>query len=419
MFIQKMEGSWLQHPFWRRSFLLTDPKDLARLKASDVPAVLVDDERSIRPDPLPMAPPAAAPVPAAPRAPSRPSVPHPALLERPCTVAQEYGRATRIVAKSRRAVMTMFGDARLGNAVRAGAVAPLVDEIASSVARNPAALIGIVRLKSKDEYTYMHSVAVCALMISLARAMELDDALIRDIGMAGLLHDIGKMAVPEALLNKPGRLSDDEFATIRSHPERGHALLAQSGEVPDIALDVCLHHHEKMDGTGYPHGLAGPAISLHARMGAICDVYDAITSARCYKSAWAPTEAIQHMLDWQGHFDEPLLGRFVRSLGIYPVGMLVRLRSNRLGVVIDENRADLTRPRVRAFYSIPDRAFMPPEELIVSTTLKGDQIVGLERPEHWNLGDWEGLRARLVAGEPIEDARGGSQPRELISSPRA
>lgn len=137
--------------------------------------------------------------------------------------------------------------------------------------------------------------------------------------MAGLLHDIGKMAMPLDVLNKPGKLSDDEYAIMRSHPERGHAmLLAAQTAVSDAVLDVCLHHHEKVDGTGYPHRLAGEEISLLARMGAICDVYDAITSNRPYKTAWDASGSLARMAQWQGHFDTQLLHAFVRTVGIYP-----------------------------------------------------------------------------------------------------
>jgi putative nucleotidyltransferase with HDIG domain len=406
MFIRSFEGSWLQHPFWRRNFVLENPSDLAKLLASDVVGVLIDDEKGVAPDPGPsFALPAALP-------PSRPiarvapqPVPvraHSLALPPECSAAEEYSRASQTVRKARKAVMKMFGEARLGRAISTAGIAPLVDEIAQSVARSPAALIGIARLKSKDEYTYMHSVAVCALMINLARHIGLDESLIRDVGMAGLLHDIGKMAMPDGVLTKAGGLTDDEYAIVRGHPERGHELLVNSPDVPAIALDVCLHHHEKMDGTGYPHGLTGDAISLHARMGAICDVYDAITSNRPYKDAWTPTDSLARMLEWEGHFDTDLLDRFVRSVGIFPIGMLVRLRSNRLAVVVAENKADPTLPRVRAFYSIMDRAIVEPEELTVSANLRGDQIVGREMPERWGLAaNWDALSARIVAGAPL------------------
>src|SRR5690606_14238117 len=141
----------------------------------------------------------------------------------------------------------------------------------------------ILRLKNKNEYTYLHSVAVCTLMVNAARYMGKSEAETRDYGMAGLLHDLGKMGIPDAILNKSGRLTDAEFEAVRNHPEHGYQVLRGSPNVPAMALDVCRHHHEKIDGTGYPFGLPADAISLVSRLGAVCDVYDALTSDRVYK----------------------------------------------------------------------------------------------------------------------------------------
>ena len=226
----------------------------------------------------------------------------------------------------------------------------------------------------------MHSVAVCALMVALARQLDLPEDQVHEAGMAGLLHDIGKMAMPLDVLNKPGKLSDDEYAIMRSHPERGHAmLLAAQTAVSDAVLDVCLHHHEKVDGTGYPHRLAGEEISLLARMGAICDVYDAITSNRPYKTAWDASGSLARMAQWQGHFDTQLLRAFVRTVGIYPLGSLVRLQSGRLGVVIEHHPQQLTAPRLKLFYSVRTRAAIPAGAGSLQPQC-GDRIVGRKIP---------------------------------------
>ena len=205
--------------------------------------------------------------------------------------------------------------------------------------------------------------------------------------MAGMLHDIGKMAMPLDVLNKPGKLSDDEYAVMRSHPERGHAILLGAGvAVSEAVLDVCLHHHEKMDGTGYPHRLAGEQISRLARMGAICDVYDAITSDRPYKTAWDASGSLARMAQWQGHFDTQILHAFVRTVGIYPLGSLVQLQSGRLGVVIEHNA-----PRLKLFYSTRTRAPIVPVELDLSSPQCSDRIVGREDPAAWGFSNLDTL----------------------------
>ena len=171
----------------------------------------------------------------------------------------------------------------MGKAVNAEAAMQLVDDIAASVARNESALISLVRLKTKDAYTYMHSVAVCALMVALARELGLSEVEIKQAGMAGLFHDIGKEGIDNAVLNKPGALTDEEFNLVKLQPERGHAMLVQAKITDDIVLDVCLHHLEKINGKGYPRKLKADEISLFAKMGVVCDVYDALTSNRPYK----------------------------------------------------------------------------------------------------------------------------------------
>jgi len=394
MFVHALEGSWLQHPFWRRRFLLDSAQDLQRLLDSDIPGIIIDDERGVAPV-LPRTS-------SAPQQPTGRAAPVPRPQRQPTPPVRisedETEHAKAIVSKSKRAVMKMFGDVRMGRAIELGGIAPMVEEIAASVGRNSTALIGIARLKRKDEYTYLHSVAVCALMINLARTLELDEGLVHELGLAGLLHDIGKMAVPDPVLNKPGPLNDDEWAVVRGHPSRGYDLVVVSPEAPAIAAEVVLHHHERFDGTGYPHGLKGDQISLYARMAAICDVYDAITSDRPYKKAWAPAESIARMLEWHGQFDPRLLDAFIRSVGIYPVGSLVRLRSNRLGLVVAENKSEPTRPKVKAFYAIPERVLIRPESVLIGPSLREDSIVKPERPEHWTLGDWPALRAELLGG---------------------
>jgi HD-GYP domain-containing protein (c-di-GMP phosphodiesterase class II) len=261
------------------------------------------------------------------------------------------------------------------------------------VQRNPGAIVSLARLKTSDDYTYMHSVAVCALMVALAQQLDLSVDDTREAGLAGLLHDLGKSAMPIEVLNKPGKLTDEEFKVMRGHPEAGHRMLLDGKGVGSIPLDVCLHHHEKINGKGYPHGLKGDEITLFAKMGAVCDVYDAITSNRPYKAGWDPAESILHMVQWgkEGHFDDAVLQAFIRSIGIYPTGSLVKLKSGRLGVVVEQGEHSLLAPVVKVFFSTKSNQRIVPERLELGTPRCTDQIVSRESPTAWKFTNLDEL----------------------------
>lgn len=370
-------GAWLEHPFWRTKFVLKDPRDLALIRESSIEEVWIDSSKGLDVEPAKTVEASVEP----------PPLPEPEALPAKASFQDEVKRAAKICAKSKEAVVSMFQEVRMGKAIDADQAQGLVEEISNSVMRNPGALISLARLKTADDYTYMHSVAVCALMIALARQLGLDDHETRQAGMAGLLHDLGKALMPPEILNKPGKLTDEEFAVMKTHPAEGHKLLLEGEGVSEIMKDVCLHHHEKVDGSGYPERLNGETMSLFAKMGAVCDVYDAVTSNRPYKAGWDPAESIKRMAEWQGHFDPAVFQAFVKSLGIYPIGSLVRLHSGRLGVVVEQSEKSLLVPKVKVFFSTKSRAYIKPELLDLSRPGALDKIVGRENAARWGIKD--------------------------------
>jgi putative nucleotidyltransferase with HDIG domain len=387
MYIHKLDGSWIDHDFWKSSFLLSQATDVQRLLDSRVKKVWIDTRKGC--DMLSAdtaAPTQQAQTPAV-------EVEAPVHVLPRADMAAEVDRAIQLCAVAKRAVIEMFSDLRMGRAVEPTQVLKLVQDISDSLQRHPHALISLARLKTANEYTYMHSVAVCGLMMALARQLDLPPSLVQEAGFAGLFHDVGKMAISEAILNKPGALTDAEFMRMRDHPQEGVAMLRHCPQISVLVLDVCLHHHEKCDGSGYPHGLVQDQISLFAKMGAVCDVYDAVTSERSYKSAWGPADAIRKMAEWKGHFDERVFQAFVRCVGIYPVGALVRLESGRIAVVIDQNATSLLTPVVKVFFSARTR--LPIAQAVVNLAEQADKIVARERVEEWGFEHvdqlWSGL----------------------------
>ena len=201
------------------------------------------------------------------------------------------------------------------------------------------------------------------------------------------------------LTAKVGKLTDAEFTVMKNHPVDGNKiLLGSNGITSDVALFVCLHHHEKVDGSGYPDGLTNEQISLYAKMGAVCDVYDAITSNRPYKNGWEPAESIRKMAEWShGHFDQRIFEAFVRSIGIYPIGSMVKLASGRLGVVIGQTEQSLLTPVVKVFFSIKSNARIPSEILGLSKPFCKDHIVSHEDPAEWDISDVQELWSDVSA----------------------
>lgn len=398
MHIHALEGAWIDHPFWKTRFVLSDIEDLRKLQSSGLSGVVIDVDKGLDVAVAPagvVPPPAEAPaataasllgdVPSDQRMPPPPSQ----------TLEGELAQASAICKRARVQMVEMFTDARLGKAVDAEACLPLVNDITDSVFRNPGALVSLARLKTQDDYTYLHSVAVCALMVSLARELGQTETVCREAGLAGLLHDLGKAAMPLEVLNKPGKLTPEEFEIMKLHPVRGHEMLMETRGASESAMDVCLHHHERMDGGGYPHGLQGDQLHLLNRMGAVCDVYDAVTSDRPYKGGWNPADAIAQMASWKGHFDPQVFQAFVKSLGIYPVGSLVRLASGKLAIVIDQATGSLVAPRVKAFYSTKSNMLIVPAVMDLSRSQ--DRIVGRENSKDWNFKDLDSLWAGAAA----------------------
>lgn len=393
MYFSGFDGSWIEHPFWRSKFKIEHAADVSRARSAGFEFCWID--LSLGRDVIAHQP--IADVAVAPPA--------------PVTAEEEYrnelNEALRLYESAKESTRQMFRQARLGKTLDVEKCQDLVEEIAASVTRNSNALLSIIRLKRADEYTYLHSIAVCTMMVALARTLGMDSTACKEAGLSGYLHDVGKAFIPLEVLNKPGKLTDQEFRIIQRHPTLGYEYLSGFADVPDYVLDVCLHHHEKVDGTGYPGRQQGNQIGLYSRMAAVCDVYDAVTSDRTYKSAWDPAESLARMATWQGHFDRPIFLTFVKTLGIYPVGSIVKLRSGRTALVIRQNQKDLTRPVVKAFATAVSIEALESEIIDLSVPDQEDAIS--ERSgQDWIRSNGlvlDSLKALVEGGESPGEAR--------------
>lgn len=408
MFIHRLQGSWLSHPFWKSRFVIRDEDDLAALRESEVPAVIIDTQRGADVQAPAAAPPAGAATGSAtrvgralssarqslvPAAPPPPAATHAS----PGTI-REFGRARETALHARRTISRTFLEARFGKRIRMGAVEPVIDDIFSSIQRNPHAFNSLMRCKRDNQMLYRHALAVSALMISLARKMKLPPAQIREAGAAGLLLDVGIGLLAYDLDQPSGSFAQIPAEILQAHVQCGHGLLAASGEMPTAVLDACLRHHERLDGSGYPHGLAGEAIDPLSRMAAICDHFDMRVSDPGAPSAVSPALVLEDMQAAPHLFDSKIMAHFAEVIGVYPVGTFVQLVSGRVGMVIDQDTNDTALPTVRIFWSTKLDRPIRRTTLNLAQAYGEDAIESTLEPAGLAIGDIRALRENLLHG---------------------
>jgi putative nucleotidyltransferase with HDIG domain len=230
----------------------------------------------------------------------------------------------------------------------ADAARGLVDSLAEAVAQNRTALLALTALKNYDNYTFTHMVNVSILTMGQARGLGIDGTALREFGLAALMHDIGKVKTPNEILNKPGKLTDQEFDILKRHTVDGAEILKSTPEIPPLAPVVAFEHHLRSDGTGYPHGVARTRLNLGTSLCGIADVYDAMRSQRVYQEAHASDRILAVLQRNDGRqFDQHLVRRFVQLVGIYPAGNLVKLDTGDIAVVLQPYAPDPYRPKVK------------------------------------------------------------------------
>lgn len=380
MYVHDLNCGWLQHGFLRQQFLLKSADQIAKMKKQGLDEIYIDTDKG---GDVAGAPTQGEIEQAIAKQMKDTAAGGPALAPARVSQREESAAAKRIMGDAIGVVDGLLTDVRLGKQLDPEKAKPLVKAMHASVLRNPGALISLSRLKRADTYTFQHSVSICALLVSFCQSMGMDAATVEEAGLGGLLHDVGKMKVPNEILNKPGKLTDDEFAVMKSHASLSMDLLEGVPGVSRMVIQIAGEHHEKMAGGGYPRGIAGEQISQIGRMTAIVDVYDALTSNRVYHKAKEPSEVLKKLLEWSGsHLDGDLVQQYIRTLGIYPVGSLVRLSNDRLAVVVEQSE-DLLRPTVRIVYDIGRNLKLQPRDLVL--TPGTEQIVDYEEPSDWRL----------------------------------
>ena len=299
---------------------------------------------------------------------------------------EEMGAAQKIHEEAIELVDGILSDVKTGQSLPLDAIENLAEDMLDSLFRNHNALACLGCIREKDSYLMEHSVNLSVLMSIFGKSVQLDRKVLHQTIAGALLHDIGKVMVPDEILHKPGKLTDDEFNQMKHHVTLGTDHLLGIEGISPLTIKIVSEHHERIDGTGYPSGLCGHQISPHGRMAAIVDVYDAITADRCYHKGMTPTMAIKRLLEWSDHhLDRSLVNHFIRCIGIYPVGSLVLLESGRLGAVVEVNEFDQRSPKVRVMYHTKFRSFIKTELIDLAKPSVQDEIVKAVDPSAYKI----------------------------------
>jgi len=305
--------------------------------------------------------------------------------------ANEIESARAIQWEAQNVVRHFMNDARMGKSIESERVKRVVNSMVDSILRNQDALVSLTRMRSLDEYTFVHSLDVCILSLSLARHLNLSREEMMEIGIGALLHDVGKMRLPTQVLKKPDTLSEDEWVEVRKHPVYSLEILEASQGIPDSSKQLALQHHERYNGSGYPFGLKGDTIGTYGQIVGIVDFYDAITSDRPYQKAIQPHEAIRQVYErGEGEFNRLMVERFIQCIGIYPFGTLVLLDTEEMGIVCGVRPGVLLRPNVLIIYQNSRTPY--PEPFLADLTEKADHSSWYKRsiimpldPSKWNI----------------------------------
>lgn len=381
MFIDDMNCGWLRHPFLTNKITISDDEMINRIVKHGIREVYIDTEKGLtvkdaptkeevnreiqvemdkvaesKPDPVPQVP-----------------------------IKDELKKAREIKKEARKTVHSIMDDVRFGKQIETVKVENVVSKMVESIFRNQDALLSMGRLKKADEYTFMHSMSVGVLMIAFAKHLGFDKETLQNVGFGAIMHDIGKMHVPQELLLSDKKLDDDEYEIMKEHVVHSRRVLEKTDGIPPVSIQIAAQHHERIDGSGYPDGLKGDEISKFGRAAAIADVYDAMTSKRKYQQRFEPTEVLRKLFEWSEHFyDRQMVQQFIRCVGIYPVGTLVRLESGMLAVILKHGEENLLEPTVKIVYNANNNRYVKPQ--IIDLSKNGnDKIVSHEPSDQWDI----------------------------------
>ena len=298
---------------------------------------------------------------------------------------QEMGKAKKLYDEAKTLQLKAFKDIEAGRNINIAPFRELAGGFMESVFRNQDALACLTQMRQKDAYLLEHSINVSILMSIFAKHLGIEKDIIIELTTGALLHDIGKIKIPDEVLNKPGRFTVAEFEVMKKHSLFSKEILEKAG-LTGVAVDIAGMHHERLDGKGYPFGKKGDEISQYVRMASIVDVYDALTAERVYKAGMEPMRAFKILKDGcADSFDPVLLTKFIQCIGIHPVGTLVKLSSQNVGLVTESNPSKPLKPVVKTFYSAKHSRYTQIQNIDLSSKKTLDTLESAIKPKEYNI----------------------------------
>ncbi|HAT06881.1 HD-GYP domain-containing protein [Aeromonas salmonicida] len=309
--------------------------------------------------------------------------------QRPTGSANGEGRELkirRLYQEARELQGKFIRQLKAGEPIDITPLATVAEEMVDTMFTHGDAMLCLARIRAKDAYLMEHSMNVAILLANFGRYLALERSVLKELTLGGLLHDVGKIMTPDEVLNKPGKLTDEEFTVMRQHVVHSHDILSSTPGITATMLEVAANHHERLDGTGYPRHLKGDQLSLYTRMSGIVDVYDAVTADRVYKQGMQPTQAFRILLKGADHhFDRLLVTKFIKCMGVYPVGTLVQLSNQRLAIVMQRNPQEPLKPVVKVIYHATQRHYLEVQWLDLAKSGVQESIESTVDPKEFGI----------------------------------
>ncbi len=300
-------------------------------------------------------------------------------------IAAEVKQAKAIFNESKAIQKELLSNALSGATIDLKPVVEVTNKAVDAIFNSPDSLACMVNIREKDEYLLEHSVSVSVYITIFAHHLKMSKKVVQNLSVGAFLHDIGKIKIPDAILNKPGKLTDEEFTTMKTHANHSIDIIKKTPGISKLSLEIAALHHEKLNGEGYPFQVEGKNIHKYGRMIAICDIFDALTANRCYKDGFPHNKAFSILRELAkcNHLDTNLVDQFIQCIGVFPIGSLVQLESRKLAIVEQRNENDPTNPKVRSFYSVKLNQYLNTQNIDLTET--EDFIVKAVRAEEFDL----------------------------------